>query len=113
MDKQDGAAKLFQSCPPSTSRFITADNYSSHRGGSCAEVGRPPLPVRRDQWWYVFISKAFPHKLAPFIESLISWTVGCLRLAAAPDTKSSTHRDTVLQKPQVPSSAIRDSHWLN
>lgn len=49
--------------------------------------------------------KALSHKSALFIEPLISWTVGSLRLAAAPDT-TTLPLDAVLQKPQITSALL-------
>lgn len=46
----------------------------------CAEVGRPTLPNRWDQLWYVFIAKALVYKSPPFlvINQADSWVSDCL-----------------------------------
>lgn len=48
----------------------------------CTEVGRPTLPNRWDQLWYVFIAKALVYKSPPFlvINQADSWVSDCLLL---------------------------------
>lgn len=62
------STKPLESVYHSALRFITSDNYSSHRCILYEKVGWASLTVRHGRNWFLFISKALNGNLPSYIQ---------------------------------------------